>query len=1297
MLQTKNYQHWHYIPISIAIFIIFSFVTVAQAAPTPVTQLNPAYNVAGTFEISPIQGSSPLIVSAISSVTLLDDLGNPDTTTPLEYTWRVLDGRDPLVASSVEFELSEEVTYEIRLEVGFRDDNDQLILIATGSQSVEVRSNTPPIARIKGIPIDTVLTPPATVKLDASDSYDPDKDDNTLYYKWLSSDGQEFPPSGEPASQSAVTTEMSFTVAGNYTITLTVYDSSNPRMALSDSVTQVVKIGEPTDPNAFFSMTTSTPNNVVVPVQITLNPNGSSDIDGEIVKYQWIITRVDDDEVLFNKEEGSPAPITELISERGRYTIKLIVTDNDGLTSTSQQTFYAKGLEPPTAIANVTPQEGILEGEVFPVTFDGSQSYDIDDEKWQKQCVWTVDGQIVGADCNPFVYEFDRVDNYYVTLTVTDADNFKMHDSKVVLVQGPPPANLPPQADISSNINPPARNISTYPDCTVSFIPLGSRDEDGFIVEYSWDILNSSTSELASAVDSSFPVVYTNPQQAFQYIFDTAGTYSVMLTVRDDDGDPNTTHAQVRVLPKPTISAKVFPVEGRASTQFSLQATSENWVNYTWQALTQDLNPSFNPDSNRDVTAIKFSPNEDALLGEHQVKLSATLSKDNCNLPLTVTGTDGNEEGLVSFTLTPGICAVAEAEVLEERHIKGVGATIKLTGGPSSDADGVLTDKAFTWQLGDRYCLGTTVCEISRITDITPIILTVKDSDGCPSTKTVYTVYPCFPGLDPKIDLSSESILLGESINIDAIESSLPDMPVDWNYTWSVNGQPLVEYTDRTQFSYTPLQEGKYEIKLTLKAKGQQGENGCVAEAYASFEVGKIPPPPIIKIEKHEHTEQGTTIDFAVEFPAGAPAVSDSDLKWQSNHPNDQISPFACVGEKCEKRYTGNSGEFVMELTIDEYGNSSTIVTEKFDVCHPLPKPVFEISPSTIDPENSSVPIILDANDSELPIPNKDWCYKWRFIPEWPAEFMPEACEDSETILNVTDTSKLTSSEYLVQLTISTEDIQGEGCVGTSDTKTIRKGEISPECSYAEPQLCETKPECHSSEAFWTSTDSCNIQVFPSVGTMDKASEQYYSNYINRSIGVPTPDSSSINGGFAIRAGIGDSNFALMHSNVNPNQMLSVVSRTYFSPSDANRQANIYLVVGKEPLSTKCQQLASSNPPDPIIFSGGADTEYQVFKPDGNGNVLSSPINLYAAADVWLAELQPLKTITVQDSVSQSPHEMRIFLQDLNNNIFNDEGVYYLFTGYEMEESNQVRYVSVPVIVGVGVDYSVPVTASMCP
>ena len=183
-------------------------------------------------------------------------------------------------------------------------------------------------------------------------------------------------------------------------------------------------------------------------------------------------------------------------------------------------------------------------------TFNGSGSSDSDGTI--SSYSWSFGGSGVNAS-----HTFAGAGTYSVTLTVTDNDGATDTSTQSVTVTEP--ANNAPNAAFTANCT----------DLTCSFNASGSSDSDGSIASYSWSFGGSGVTA--------------------SHTYGSAGTYSVTLTVTDNDGATDTATQSVTVT-EPPVSGNALtngvPVTG-------LSASTGNVVEYTMDVPAGATNLNF--------------------------------------------------------------------------------------------------------------------------------------------------------------------------------------------------------------------------------------------------------------------------------------------------------------------------------------------------------------------------------------------------------------------------------------------------------------------------------------------------------------------------------------------------------------------------------------------------------------------------------------------------------------------------------------------------------------------------------
>mgnify|MGYP006280347925 CR=1 FL=1 len=282
-----------------------------------------------------------------------------------------------------------------------------------------------------------------------------------------------------------------------------------------DSDTTSFRVGEVTQPNdrpvARFSYNPGDPRTGET---VWFSAQSSFDPDGSIVSYSWD----------FNGD-GSPDSSGRRVSRRfyssGRYDVRLTVRDNDGATSSTTQTIRVdRENRTPTARFSYDP------GRPEPgerIRFDGSNSSDPDGSLVSYR--WDFDGDgFTDAYGRRVSRSFGSSGSYEVALTVVDDDGARASTRSTVRVVT---ANREPGARFTYS---PDRPV---PEDSVQFDGSDSADPDGYVTSYRWDFDGDGRTDSYG--------------RRVTHSFGSTGSYTVTLTVVDDDGARSSTSRIVRV------------------------------------------------------------------------------------------------------------------------------------------------------------------------------------------------------------------------------------------------------------------------------------------------------------------------------------------------------------------------------------------------------------------------------------------------------------------------------------------------------------------------------------------------------------------------------------------------------------------------------------------------------------------------------------------------------------------------------------------------------------------------------
>jgi PKD repeat protein len=366
------------------------------------------------------------------------------------------------------------------------------------------------------------------------------------------------------------------TVSQVLTHDVAVTDVSAPdEVTQGNVVTISVDVANPGDSNETFDVTVTYDTTPIGTQSVTL---ASKDVT--TVLFYWDTTGVDPDTYTITAEA--------ILAKDGNL--------NNNEASTTITVKLETVLIPP--VAEITENATtVLTGEV--IHLNASKSYD-------------PDGDIVsyfwdfgdGTNASGVTVDYSYADDgkYTVTLTVTDNDDLTHLDTATEIVENRPPVALFTQsvADIKTS-------KSTRFDAVISY------DPDGKIESYFWDF-GDGTNETGVEVRHSY---------------EDDGSYTVTLTVTDDDGATNSKTITKTVLNRPPIAL------------FTANATEVD----AGKAIRFNASESYDPDGYVAKYFWDFGDgtNETGMIVDH-----AYNETGNHTVTLTVTDDDGATDSDIS-------------------------------------------------------------------------------------------------------------------------------------------------------------------------------------------------------------------------------------------------------------------------------------------------------------------------------------------------------------------------------------------------------------------------------------------------------------------------------------------------------------------------------------------------------------------------------------------------------------------------------------------------------------------------
>lgn len=260
----------------------------------------------------------------------------------------------------------------------------------------------------------------------------------------------------------------------------------------------------------------------------------ASDADGKVASMLW--TKVSGGTAVLSQASSDKLQISDL--EKGTYTFKFTVTDNEGASSSDEVKVTVQGFDNKRPVVNA----GVDKMITLPtnaVKLSGTAS---DEDGDIKALLWTkVSGGAarLSEEATSELTISDLVAGVYVfRLTAEDNDGATAFDEVRVTVKEGAASNKAPVANAG-----PDRTL-TLPYNSAK-LQGGAHDEDGTVVSYQWTQLsgkNASLSNTSSAVAEVSGLL--------------EGTYIFQLKVKDDKGAISTDEVRVSVIAQPSTKTE---------------------------------------------------------------------------------------------------------------------------------------------------------------------------------------------------------------------------------------------------------------------------------------------------------------------------------------------------------------------------------------------------------------------------------------------------------------------------------------------------------------------------------------------------------------------------------------------------------------------------------------------------------------------------------------------------------------------------------------------------------------------
>lgn len=492
--------------------------------PVPVVPNKPPVARAGNDRVIQLPMDSVLLDGAASS----DEDG-----TIRSYTWTKFSGpagstiHQRSETSAMVFGLKEGI-HLMELTVTDEDGDSASDTLKITVMPAPIVPNKKPVARAGNDR--TIQLPVDSLRLDGSASTDEDGTIST--YLWTKISG----PAGTLIQHSnRASTWVTGLTAGRFSFRLLVTDNDG---ASSADTISIEVLPAPVAPNKPPVAEAGADRTIRLPVNsVVLDGSASKDPDGTITSYHW--SMISGPAVATIQAPSSVNTVVNNLKE-GIYTFRLLVTDNQGLSSTdSFRITVLAALVPPNKlpVANA--------GADFTITLplnttrlDGSLSNDPDGKLVAVQ--WTqVAGPAAANITEPgkLVTEVKALQQgfYVFRLSVTDDRGASASDSvKITVIR---PANMLPVAAAGAN------RVVYLPVTMLNLNGSGSYDPDGQITAYSWNRISGPGAATIIHPNTATPSVVGLQE----------GLHVFRLTVTDDKGASASDEVSISVEKKKVV------------------------------------------------------------------------------------------------------------------------------------------------------------------------------------------------------------------------------------------------------------------------------------------------------------------------------------------------------------------------------------------------------------------------------------------------------------------------------------------------------------------------------------------------------------------------------------------------------------------------------------------------------------------------------------------------------------------------------------------------------------------------
>ena len=951
-----------------------------------------------TAVITPATGCT---FNAAPYTCTLDGSGSTDSDgSVVSYTWDYGDGTTETFAaptSSATHTWPTFGTYTARLTV--KDD-----VGSVSSTSVRVKVNKAPTPVIGPATI-TALRKKA-IQFDGSASTD-DPTGRIDQYAWNFGDGTPI--------VNGVSPEHTYTTLGTKRIRLTVTDDDGLSSFVERTI--VVKNQLP------VAVIGGIQNGIIQGLDASFNGSASTDPDGvgpNPLTYLWEFG---------DGTTSTDYNATHTYTSYGTKLVRLTVTDADGESNTATLTVRINRLPVASFSTGRAMDPGYFQvNPGITLTMNGAASSDADGSivKYSWEFGPTVAPGVF--DTAPTVtqqYLSNYIDGtplrgrFNVTLTVTDdlGGTASVTHEVLVIDKAPIPVINASPVPIAQTPTPTYAAVTNSPPNTFTFTSTGSNDPDGTIAGYLWDFGDGTTSTAAN------PPAKTYPTGVYK-------TYTVKLTVRDNDGVSSSTTVGAKVNQPPTaavVGGSTIQVQRAVPRQFDGSGSTDadgTVVSYLWTW----------GDGTANLTTTNSKPNHTyANLGLYTLTLTVTDNDGRSSTVLSKTIDTRNAPPIPSFTMSATDPNVSTTSRLTLSQGPGV---VTFDGSGSTDPDDASPTAIalYTWDFGD----GSPI-----VSGTSPVVthaysaygtynprLTVTDQGGAtgqtplpPATaaRTVKVNRPpvvSFTPSTPQIGVDSPF-----NFTFDGSASTDSDGTIS-SYLWNLgNGQTR----NVAVLTYQYIENGNYG-PFTVSLTVRDNDGGVTTVSVPNLIQLNRPPKPVISSPSSNSQKLLNAEPFTWAFQSGS---TDDDGTIDTYLWDFGDGTTSAVANPTKTYAT--FGTYTVKLTVTDNRGSSRSTSITVIANGP---PTALIGPATLDPK-VGLPFTFDGSgssdvDGTIPANNYTW-------------FFPGAA----TVLNPTTANPIVTWATTGSRTVTLKVVDANGRTSATVSRTLNvTNNVAPTASF---------------------------------------------------------------------------------------------------------------------------------------------------------------------------------------------------------------------------------------------------------